>query len=213
MRCQASGMPAPGWCSSSLTSATPPAAQRRSRLSPALAQGVRVERVGLDLPAGDGAGPLDDRVVERDAATLDAVAVADGHRTRLHVAVARDEHERHLLLLRVQDLLLHPVVGPVDLGTDALAGQPLDDPLQVVDVVRADRDADYLHRREPGGERTGVVLGEYTEEPLDRPELRGVDHHRLMALTISALVLQPEPRRLVEVVLDRRHLPGAADRV
>src|SRR3954452_14170969 len=104
MRCQASGMPAPGWCSSSLTAATPPTAQERSRLSPALAQGVRVERVGLDLPAGDVAGNLDDRVVERDAATFDAVPIADRHPTRLHVAATRDKHERYFLLLPVQDL-------------------------------------------------------------------------------------------------------------
>ena len=50
--------------------------------------------------------------------------------------------------------------------------------VQVRRVVVADRDADHLHRRQPGRERAGVVLGEHAEEPLDRAEQRPVDHHR-----------------------------------
>src|SRR3954454_11763824 len=110
MRCQASGMPAPGWCSSSPN------------------DGLRVECVRLDLPAGDVAGDLEDRVVDRDTPAFDTVAVADRHRTGLHVAVTGDEHERHLLLLRVQDLLLHPVVRVVDLDPHALALQAFSEP-------------------------------------------------------------------------------------
>src|SRR3954470_12087634 len=107
MRCQASGMPAPGWCSSSCNDC------------------LRVECVRLDLPAGDVAGYLHDRVVDRDAATFDAVAVADRDRARLPGPLTGDEHERHLLLLRVQDLLLHPVVRVVDLDPHTLGPQAL----------------------------------------------------------------------------------------
>ena len=87
------------------------------------------------------------------------------------------------------------------------------DVVQVVVVPLRDRDALHLHRREPGRERAGVVLDQHADEPLDRPELGGVDHHRLLAGAVGGLVLQPEPGRLAEVVLHRRHLPGAADRV
>jgi hypothetical protein len=57
------------------------------------------------------------------------------------------------------------------------------------------------------------VLGEHPDEALDRPELRRVDHHRLLAVPSAAWYSSPKPCRLVEVVLDRRELPGAPDRV
>ena len=57
------------------------------------------------------------------AVLLLAVAVAERHRARGHVLVAGQQHERHLLLLRVADLLLHPVVARVDLDPDALRAQ------------------------------------------------------------------------------------------
>ena len=85
--------------------------------------------------------------------------------------------------------------------------------MQVGHLLVGDRDADDLHRGEPGREGAGVVLGEDAEEPLDRPELRRVDHHRLLPAAVGGGVLQAEAGRLVEVVLDGRHLPGAADRV
>src|SRR3954447_14543307 len=138
MRCQASGMPAPGWCSSSCN------------------DGLRVECVGLDLPAGDVARDLDDRVVDGDTPAFDAVAVANRHRTGIDVAITGDEHERHLLVLRVQDLLLHAVVGVVDLDPHAFGPQALGEAVQVVDVVGPDGDAHDLHRREPRGEGAGV---------------------------------------------------------
>ena len=39
-------------------------------------------------------------------------------------------------------------------------------------MLVGDRDADHLHRRQPGRERAGVVLGQHAEEPLDRAEQR-----------------------------------------
>ena len=92
-------------------------------------------------------------------------------------------------------------------------GKQSGDVVEVVDVLLADRDADDLHRRQPGRERAGVVLGQHGEEPLDRAEQRAVDHHRTVPLAVVALVLELEALRQVEVELDRRHLPGAPDRV
>src|SRR5207253_2421675 len=67
--------------------------------------------------------------------------------------------------------------------------------------------------REPGREGTCVVLGQDGEETLDRAEQRAVDHHRLVPLAVTALVLELEPLGQVEVDLDGGHLPGPADRV
>ena len=171
--------------------------------------------VGIDVVAsGDPGGDLLDGVVHRDAVALRAVAVAEGDRAGLGVGGTGEQHERDLLLAGGADLLLHAVVGVVDLDPDARGAQLLRDVHQVGHLLVGDRDADHLHRCEPGRERAGVVLGEDAEEPLDRAELRRVDHHRLLARPPSAaLVLQAEPGRLVEVVLDGRHLPGAADGV
>ena len=154
-----------------------------------------------------------DRLGDRDAVLLGAVAVAERDRAGRDVVGAGDQHERHLLLLGVADLLLHAIVGSVDLDPDALLGKGCCDTAQVVDVLLADRDADDLHRREPGREGAGVVLGQHREEPLDRAEQRAVDHHRAVPLAVAALVLELEPLGQVEVELDRRHLPGAPDRV
>ena len=126
----------------------------------------------------------------------------------------RQQQERHLAGGVGADLLLHPVVGVVDLGPDArgrAAARMTSS--QVVAERVGDRDADHLHRRQPGRERAGVVLGQHPDEPLDGAELRRVDHHRLLPGAVGGLVFQAEPGRLVEVVLDGRHLPGAADRV
>ena len=74
---------------------------------------------GRRWTGGDPVGDLLDRVVDRDAVALRAVAVAEGDRAGLGVGGAGDEHERDLLLARRADLLLHPVVGVVDLDPDA----------------------------------------------------------------------------------------------
>src|SRR6266545_2381358 len=152
-------------------------------------------------------------LVERYPVALRTVPVAERHGAARDVGVTRDRHERDLLLLRRADLLLHPLVGLVDLGPDPGRPQPRHEIVQVGRVVVADRDADRLDRREPGRERPGVVLGEHAEEPLDRPEQRPVDHDGPLARPVGRLVLQLEQLRQVEVDLDRRHLPGAPDGV
>jgi hypothetical protein len=104
-------------------------------------------------PARPPHGDLGDRLVDRYAVALLAVAVAEGHRAGSDVVVPGDQHERHLLLLRRADLLLHPVVGRVDVDPDAGGAKAARNVLEVRHVLVGDRDADHLHRREPGRER------------------------------------------------------------
>src|SRR5438093_467825 len=75
-------------------------------------------------PAPYGVEDPGDGVVDGHTVLLLAAAVAEGHRPLLQVAVAGDHHERDLLELRVADLLLHPVIGVVDLDPDPLATHP-----------------------------------------------------------------------------------------
>src|SRR5688500_2856442 len=124
--------------------------------------------------------PLD-RVVDRNAVVLVAASVSERNRTSFDVLVADDDHERNFLRLRVADLLLHALVGMVDLDADAPRLQLGGDVVEVVGVALGHRDADHLNRGEPRWERPGVVLDEHTDEPFDRPELRRVDHDRLPA--------------------------------
>ena len=100
-----------------------------------------------------------------------------------------------------------------EVGAEAVGPQAVDELLRVLVVTIGDRQHRDLHRREPRRERTRVVLDENREEPLDRPEQRAVDHDRLVALVVGADVLHLEALRHLEVDLDRRHLPRAADRV
>ena len=72
---------------------------------------------------------------------------------------------------------------------------------------------DGLHRREPRRERAGVVLDEDAEEALHAAEDRAVQHERLRLGVLGGAVRHVEALRDVEVDLDRRSLPGAADRV
>src|SRR5690606_6460997 len=73
-------------------------------------------RRGSDLRALlDDLHDLRDGLVDGDAVLLGAVAVAEGDGPVGHVLIACDDHERHLLLLGVADLLLHAVGGGVHL--------------------------------------------------------------------------------------------------
>ncbi|AIY17733.2 Serine phosphatase RsbU, regulator of sigma subunit [Pimelobacter simplex] len=165
------------------------------------------------LVARHGRDDALDRLGDRDAVVLAPVAVAEADRALLDVLTAGDEHEGDLLQLRVADLLLEPVVGLVDLDPDAPLLELVGDLVQVVGEGVRDRDPDHLHRREPRREGTRVVLDEDAEEALDRAELGGVDHHRLLLGAVGRGVLEAEARGLVEVVLDGAHLPRPADGV
>src|SRR5665647_75180 len=167
-----------------------------------------------DLPAAfDSLRDLRDRLGDRDTILLRPVAVTERDRPRGPVVLAGDEHERHLRLLGGADLLREPVVRGVDLDANPLGLQAIGDTEEVVVVLCCYRDPEHLDRSQPRWERTGVVLGQHGEEPLDRPEQRTVDHDRALPGAVVGLVLELETLRQVEVHLDGRHLPGAADRV
>ena len=104
-------------------------------------------------------------------------------------------------------------VGVDQLDAPAVGPEAIDELARVVVVTVGDREDRRLHRRQPRGERAGVVLGEDGEEPLDGAEQRPVDHHRPVALVVGADVLELEALRELEVELDGRHLPRAADGV
>src|SRR6478735_11644758 len=170
----------------------------------------RFSDLGAALDRGEDLG---DGVVDGHAVLLRAVAVAEGHGARGPVLLAGNEREGDLRLARVADLLREAVVARVELDANSLALQAVQHLTEVVGVVLGDRHAEGLDRCEPDREGAGVVLDEDPEETLDRAELRRVDHDRLLARPVGGLVLEAEALRLVEVVLDRRHLPGAADGV
>ena len=57
------------------------------------------------------------------------------------------------------------------------------------------------------------MFGQHADEALDRAELRRVDHDRFTVASVRSGVFQSKTVRLVEVVLNSRHLPGTSDRV
>ena len=141
------------------------------------------------------------------------VAVAEGNGLRLGVLSARDEGEGDLLLCRIADFLAETVVGQIDVDPDSRGSELGRDFLAVGVEGFRNGDEPRLDRGEPGGEGSCVVLGEDADETFDRPEFRGVDHDRPSPRTVGGGVFQIETLGLVEVVLHRRHLPCAAQRV
>ena len=82
----------------------------------------------------------------------------------------------------------------------------------VLVVVPDAEDADLLGGQ-PRRQRSGEVLDQDGEEPLDRAEQGAVEHDRSVAGVVRADVLELEPLGMVEVALDRAQLPGPADGV
>ena len=133
----------------------------------------------------------------------------------LDVAVADDEDVRHLLGLRLAGCgrrACPPEPSTISARNPSAFKRSTTRNAYVV-VTVADGQHGGLHRREPRRERTRVVLDQHAEEPLDRTEQRAVDHDRRVPLVVGTDVVDAEALRRLEVELDRRHLPGAADRV
>ena len=76
------------------------------------------------------------------------------------LAVAVHDDERDLLELGVADPLPERLVAFVDIHAEAFATQPLAEGLRRLPVPKAYRQDAHLHRREPEGERSRVVLDE-----------------------------------------------------
>ncbi len=76
-----------------------------------------------------------------------------------------------------------------------------------------DRHDHHLHRRQPERERTGVLLGQDADEPLERPVDGVVDDDRALEAAIGGAILQVEALGKLVVGLDGGHLPFAAERI
>ena len=57
------------------------------------------------------------------------------------------------------------------------------------------------------------MLDQHADEAFHRTKRRAMNHHRPGPGAVGGLVLQVEAGGQLEVHLDRRHLPGATDRV
>src|SRR5271157_3104943 len=125
------------------------------------------------------------------------VLAADAHVdfARLHLAVAENELERHLLHGMFADLGVHLLVAQINMHPHAGGLQLVADFIGVRVVLLADRYDDHLHRREPHRERARVVLDEHAKEALLRAIKRSVHHERLMPLAVLADILQREALR------------------
>ena len=71
----------------------------------------------------------------------------------------------------------------------------------------------HLHRRQPGGERTGKVLGQNTDKPLNAAEYHTVDHNGTVLLAVRAHIFQLKPLRQLEVQLNGAALPGTTQAI
>ncbi|MBG9887287.1 hypothetical protein ABE10_12280 [Bacillus toyonensis] len=152
-------------------------------------------------------------VHERDAVLLRPVAEAEGHGSGRTVLLPRDEDERHLARRVGADLLLHPIVGVVDLGAHPDGAERGDRVVEVLGILLGDGHAHDLHGRQPQREVAGIVLEQDREEALDRPEQRAVDHDGTLLLAVPVGELESETLGEVRVDLDRRQLPDTTDRV
>ena len=145
--------------------------------------------------------------------------VAAGARPHRHgalraLAVADDEHVRHLLQLGLPDLISNLLLALVELDP-----QPR--------RLRAGRGPTRRRRRcrsaigstmawtgaSHSGKRPGVVLDQDRDEPLEAAEDRPVDDDRPVLGVVGADVFQVEALRRLVIELDRRALPLPADRV
>src|SRR5690625_8012303 len=82
-----------------------------------------------------------DRLINRHAVVLVSIAVPERHRTGIHVRVTGNQHERHLLCLRITNLFLHAFVGVVALNTDAVGTQTSRERPKVIGVTLGNRES------------------------------------------------------------------------
>ena len=148
-----------------------------------------------------------------------AAHVADAHHAvaALDIAFADDDHVRDSLELRIAHARLHAfavtlVDGCAQSALAHIRGECPDGRHHFLAVV-LNRDDRALHRREPQREMTRVMLEQDAEEALDGSEQRAMNHDRLLLRAGVIDEVQVETLRKLEIDLDRRHLPCAADGV
>ena len=106
-------------------------------------------------------------LIERNVLELLVSADIDRNKVVCSLVVADDNNIRILEVLELSDLVLHVVVGVIDLCPYAVLLEEVSDLLCVVVVLGADRNDAYLHRREPERECACEILGDDTDETLE----------------------------------------------
>src|SRR3990172_1624619 len=138
-----------------------------------------------------------------------ALSYRDGAGRGLFVAYHEDIGD--LLHFGIPDLEADLLVPSIHLRTRLCRSQPVGHLAGIgLEAVRY-RDDPGLHRGKPHREGTGVMLDQDTEEPLQRPEERTVNHEGTMRPVIVPHIADIETLRQVEVELDGRALPGPTE--
>ncbi len=101
----------------------------------------------------------------------------------------------------------------VEVDAEIFRAQFLGDVARVVERRLANRYDRDLLPVQPEREVAGVVLDEAPDKTLEAPEQHAMDHDRALALTLFVHERDVEALGKVEVDLDRRSLPLAADRI
>ncbi len=120
-----------------------------------------------DLAGIDFGAEVGDELVEGARAQVALRAVAHGDGAGFGFLAADDQHVGNLFELGVADFRLQLFVAVVQMGAEARVLQFLRNLLRVVDEFSAHGQHRRLHRSEPGGKRSGVVLDQHAEESLD----------------------------------------------
>src|ERR1019366_4484148 len=238
--CAPAGMRASGLVTTKPSTSISPLATRRSGSSPGSCSATRspsrrrrrVTAFGELAMLGAGRSAASARPSARDLVGQEGdevrnapllgpsaagVAESDHVVAALDVALAHDDHVRHLAQLGVADARLHPLPRVVaDRGAEVSRQETLDHAVSAVhdrlDIVLHRHDLD-LDGRQPERELSREVLDEHPEEALERAVDGAVDHHRRAGLPGGVDVLAAEAPGELEVQLDGPRLPGTPDGV
>ncbi|CRH69823.1 Uncharacterised protein [Chlamydia trachomatis] len=142
---------------------------------------------------------------------LATIAEAEAHSIVVHILFASNQSERHLRLRSITNLLAKAIVGAVHFATNHILFQIANKLLQVRSKLVCNRNASHLNRSQPCWERAGIMLKQNREETLNRAEECAVNHNWALVATISCNILQLKALRQIEVKLNSRNLPSAAD--
>src|SRR5688572_2542615 len=110
------------------------------------------------------------KCVERLRPKIAARTASHGHCAFGGFAIAYDEHVGNLLKLRLTDLISNLLLALVDLHPESRSEEPRSGAVGVRYMPVGDRQHNRLHRREPQRKRTGIVLNEDRDEPLEAAE-------------------------------------------
>lgn len=131
----------------------------------------------------------------------------------LHLLVADDKDVVGLLQLGLADLSGDAFASRVQLDTEALPLQFLRNPSSILVVPVCNGQHDGLHRAEPQGEFSGVVLDKDTKKSLNAAINNTMDHNRAVSFSITPFIGYVKSFWLVHVNLNGCTLPCPADAI